>query len=110
MNHLTINPGMMNAYVEFAAKMREASMATEPGQFFLVATPGFGADKVITTTIVRNWSDLDNNLTPLPQRLIRHFGQEEGGRIAAQAGEIFGGIESVLHRSRPDLSYTGPAE
>jgi len=110
MNYLTINQGMMDAYIEFAGKMHEASMAVEPRAFFVVALPDFGADTVVTTVILPSWGDLDNDLTPLPQRLFRHFGQEEGGRILAQAGEIFGNAEAVVHRTRPDLSYTGPAQ
>ena len=109
-NYLTINQGMMGAYIEFAAKMREASMTVEPGAYFVVAVPDFGADRVMTTVILPTWGDLDNELTPLPQRLIQHFGQEEGGALLSQAGEIFGGTEAIVYRTRPDLTYVGSAD
>lgn len=102
---ITVNPGRMQDYIEVTEKTSEASAAIEPEAYFTVALPDFGADAAMTTAFIQSWSDLDEQLVPLQQRIVRHFGEEEGGRINALAGEVIGGFEAVLHRTRPDLGY-----
>ena len=102
---LTLNPGTAQQYVEMSLKTREASVAVLPDAHFIVFMPDIGADAVRVVGLVRSWSDLDEPFINPGQRVMQHFGQEEGGRIVAQAGETISGFDVSLHRPRPDLSY-----
>lgn len=102
---ISLNPGMLQQYVESARKTREASMAVLPDAHFLVFTPDLGADVVRVVGFIRSWEELDEPFVNPGQRVIQHFGEQEGGRIAAQATGAISGFDVSLQRPRPDLSY-----
>lgn len=101
----TLNPGTAAQFREMSTKVAEASAAVAPGDFFVGAMPGFGASGPRTILILPSMSDLD---TPAPgpgQLVLQHFGQEEGARINALAGESIANFNATLFRTRPDLTY-----
>ena len=49
---------------------------------------------------------MDSAQPPGPaQRVLQHFGETEGARINAMAGEAIESFEFSLFRNRPDLAY-----
>lgn len=102
---ITVNAGMMQQYIELSRQTREASVAVLPDAHFVVFLPDIGADSARVVGFVESWGDLDEPLPNPGQRVIQHFGQTEGGKIVAMAGEAISGFEVSLQRARPDLSY-----
>lgn len=108
----TLNPGTAMQYMEMTTKTAEASRAIVPQQHYVAAMPAFagngpvyGATGPRTILFIRRMSDMG---TPVPgpgQRVIAHFGEEEGGRINGMAGASLAGFEYTLFRTRPDLNY-----
>jgi hypothetical protein len=101
----TLNPGGAARFLELSSKTAEASAATEPGSYFVAALPSFGAPGARTIVLLPHLSDLDTPQKPPQQRVMEHFGQAEGARINALAGEAVANIEATLFRTRPDLNY-----
>jgi hypothetical protein len=102
---IALNPGRLQQYGEMSRKTTEASVALYPRSYYLTQTPSVGATGVRVVGLVPSWSDLD---TPFPgpaQRVLEHFGPEEGARINAMASEAIRETRISLHRVRPDLSY-----
>ena len=105
----TLNPGGAAAYRELATKTAEASAAVLPNAYFVAAMPGFGAEGPRTTLIVPSFGDMNSPQPGPAQRVLQHFGQQEGARINALAADAISSFEATLFRTRPDLSYR-PAE
>jgi hypothetical protein len=101
---ITLNPGMAPQYIEATRMTREASLAVVPDSYYVVQAPGFGANGVRVIGIIQEWGDLDTNMGP-GQRVIAHYGEEEGAHISQMATESISNIETTLYRTRPDLSY-----
>lgn len=101
----TLNPGAAPQFMEMSMKATEATDATVPEARFVTAMPGFGAPGARTIVLLRHLSDLDTPQMPIQQRILRHFGQTEGARINALAGQAVSNIEATLFRTRPDLNY-----
>lgn len=100
-----LNPGGAPAFMEMSMKATEATDATVPGARFVSAMPGFGAPGARTIVLLQHLSDLDTPEMPIQQRIMQHFGQTEGARINALAGEAVSNIQVTLFRTRPDLNY-----
>ncbi len=105
----TLNPGGAPQFLEMSSKVKEASAALLPDEYFVSALPGFGAPGARTILLIEHLSDLDTPTMPPQQRVLRHFGQTEGARINALAGEAIASFTPTLFRTRPDLNYQ-PAE
>ena len=101
----TLKPGAAAKFLELSSKTAEASAATVPNAYFVGALPSFGAPGGRTILLFKHLSDLDTPLKPPQQRVIEHFGQAEGERINALAGEAVQNIEITLFHTRPDLNY-----
>lgn len=101
----TLQPGGAPRFLEMSTKVNEASAATVPSSRYVSALPSFGAPGARTIVLLEHLSDLDTPQMPPQQRLMRHFGQTEGARINAIAGEAIAGIDVTLFRTRPDLNY-----
>ena len=101
----TLNPGAAPRFLEMSSKVKEASAALLPDEYFVSALPGFGAPGARTILIVEHLSDLDTPTMPPQQRVLQHFGQTEGARINAIAGEAIASFSPTLFRTRPDLNY-----
>lgn len=102
---IALKPGMEQQYVAAARKTNEASKAVLPNAHYIVMMPGMGAKGVRVVGIVQSWSDLDKPIMNPGERVIKHFGQDQGNRIVAQANGAISNITATLHRTRPDLSY-----
>ncbi len=101
---ITLKPGMEQQYMEGSRKTREASLAVTPDSHYVVQMPEFGADSVRVIGLVQSWDDLE--ATPGPQqRVIQHFGADEGGKIVAKINDTVANLAMELDRTRPDLSY-----
>jgi hypothetical protein len=103
--HITLNPGMLQQYIDVTQKTRVASAAVLPNAYYLVQLPSYGATGPRVVGIVSSWSNLGKPLPGPGQRVIQPYGSEEGGKINAMAIEAIRNTEVVLNRTRPDLSY-----
>ena len=104
-----LNPGGAPLFLEMSSKVKEATDALVPDNYYVSDLPGFGASGARTIVLLRTFGDLDGQQMGPAQRVIRHFGEEEGGRINALAQQAISGLSAELFRTRPDLNYQ-PAE
>lgn len=101
----SINAGMQPQYVEGARKSREASMAVVPKSYFQTALPAFGAAGPRTVVFYYSWAEVDSPAPGVQQRVMQHFGAQEGARINQSMGQAIGGFNATLFRTRPDINY-----
>jgi hypothetical protein len=101
----TLNPGGAPQFLEMSTKVNEATAAIVPDSWYVSAMPSFGAPGPRTILLLEHLSDLDTPQMPPPRRLIEHFGQTEGARINALAGQAIASFDATLFRTRPDLNY-----
>ena len=101
---ITPKQGMEQQLQQFAAKVKEASVATEPAAYYEFFNGGMGANGDLVVIPVQKWTDLDRQLKPIPQRLSEHFGEKEGAKIMEMAQTSVANIKTVLHVVRPDLA------
>jgi hypothetical protein len=104
-SHISFNPGTGAQFAEMSRKTREASLAITPSAYYLTQTPNLGATGVRVVGLIQSWADLDRPTPGPAERVLQHFGPEEGGRINAMANGMISNIEYVLNRTRPDLNY-----
>ena len=103
---LYINPkqGMGQQLQQFATKVKEASVATEPDAYFEFLNGGIGAKGNLVVIPVKAWTDLDRELKPIPQRLSEHFGEKEGAKILETGGASIANEKTNLQVIRADLA------
>ena len=101
----TLNPGTGAQFRELTMKAKEASVAVRPNDYFVAATPSFGASGPQTILILPSMSDLDKRTPGVGQVITQHFGEQEGARINALAAQSVASITTTLFRTRPDLNY-----
>ena len=100
-----LNPGTGAQFQELTMKAKEASVAVRPNDYFVAATPSYGASGPQTILIVPSMSDLDKPTPGVGQVITQHFGEQEGARINALAAQSIASITTTLFRTRPDLTY-----
>lgn len=101
---ITPKQGMEQQLQQFAVKVKEATVATEPAAYFEFFNGGIGANGALVVLPVQAWTDLDRQIKPIPQRLSEHFGEKEGAKIMEMAGASVANIKSTLHVVRADLA------
>jgi hypothetical protein len=65
----------------------------------------YGATRARTTVFYYSWAEVDSPGPGVQQRVLQHFGAQEGARINESMTKAIGGINTVLSRTRPDLNY-----
>ncbi len=101
---IMLKPGMEQQYLDGSQKTREASLAVTPNSYYVLQMPEIGARSVRVIGLVQKWEDLEANPGP-QQRVIQHFGADEGGKIVAMINDTVANLTVQLDRTRPDLSY-----
>jgi hypothetical protein len=105
---LNVRVGMEAAFEDYVHKVVEATDATAPEAFWLmrqrVFGPGTANGAYRVAVVFPEWSDLDAQEKPIPQRMREHFGAEEGDRLEATVPEFLVNIRETLHRVRTDLA------
>jgi len=100
---ITPKQGMDQQLQQFATKVKEATVATEPSAYFEFFNGDIGAKGDLVVLPVKAWTDLDKELKPIPQRLTEHFGEKDAAKIM-ELGASVANIKSTLHVVRPDLA------
>ena len=54
--------------------------------------------------LVQKWGDIGTMMGP-QQRVIKHFGADEGAKIVKMENDAIANIAVELDRTRPDLNY-----
>ena len=100
-----LNPGGAPRFRELTEKVAEATAAVTPEAYFVSMMPGVGASGPRTILILPSLAGQDNPPPGPAQRVMQHFGQEEGSRIVSMNDSV-ANLSYTLFRTRPDLSYT----
>ena len=101
---LTLNSGMNEQFADFMGKLKVATDATAPNAYWETWTPDFGGSGPLIVIPVKNWSQLDVQEKPLPQRFAEHFGEQEGRQIMETLPKMLSNASFTLHVNRPDLA------
>jgi hypothetical protein len=96
------------AYEEALAKVVEASAKVAPDLHWLAYAPGPSASRYRVVAPLM-WADLETSPMPIPERLVRAFGESEGMKWNRQLTEATEDVEIRLTLNRMDLAYQ-PAE
>lgn len=96
--------GRQQAFEDFIHKLVEATDKVAPDQTWFGYAPGIGAGTTYRFAIPMNWADLDDPGLSIPERLTKHFGEEEAAAILAANVENTVEVGNAITVNRPDLS------
>jgi hypothetical protein len=100
----TVANGRAQAYEEFMHKLVEATDKVAPDVMWFGYAPGIGAGSTYRFAIPMDWADLDDPGMSIPERLARHFGEQEAAAILAANVENTVEVTYGISVNRPDLS------
>jgi hypothetical protein len=103
---VTVKSGMGQQYQTFLKKLAEATKAVSPDLYYNAFQPGFGSGPIWRFGITMNWADLDTQGKTIPQRLMEHFGDRNGGKINEEGQEAVESVKFTVSRIRPDLTHS----
>ena len=106
---VTVHQGMNQQFEEYVRQIITATDAVAPDIHWTMRSPSHGADNAYRVVIAyEDWADIDAPGTPVPQRLIDHFGAARGAKIWAEGQEAIERIDTSLRRTHPDLTRWPP--
>ncbi len=105
---IDIKPGMQVAYENYVKKIVEASNKTNQANWIgLSGGPGSAHDYIVGIPYT-SWAAMDTQPMSILKRLTTAFGEAEGQKISAAGAAAIENINTVLRRSRPDISRPMP--
>jgi len=101
---IKVKPNANAAYEEALAKVVEASAKVAPDLHWIAYEPGPSASRYRIVAPLM-WEDLEQAPMPIPERLVRAFGESEGMKWSRQLTESTEDVEIRLTLNRMDLAY-----
>lgn len=102
---IDVDRNKTDQFVEYLKNLVEATKATTPDVTWTTFQPGLGARGIWGVRISMKWADLDTQNMPIPERLIKHFGNRRGEKIFASGQDAINSLEYNVDRIRLDLSH-----
>ena len=100
----SVKPYGNGPYEQYLRMVLQATREAAPAATFTVYSPSFGAQNTyLFVSELARYADLVQTL-PVPERLIKAFGQNRADRLLAQRDELVSEQEVVMMRVRKELS------
>lgn len=103
--YVTPKPGRGQTVESLVKRLIEATNAVQKDNYWIMASPGAGADGRYLVIIVHpKWTDMDAPGKPIPQRLSEHFGAADGQAMWTALQDSTDRVETVIGMAMQDLS------
>lgn len=102
---IKLNPGMVEEFEAYAAKLVEATKATDKTAYWSLFEPGIGAGGLWGVRVNTSWTNMDTPGKTFEARLTEHFGKRSGENIFEDGQACIESMEYSIQRYRPTLSH-----